>query len=336
MTATRTLSLVAQPAAADASSYHRMYQPWRQLARRSRHLVHIPPPAEKGSPLPSAPDLLDTAADVYVAQRPASPHMARLWEAIEGKVARVYEIDDDLLRTHPSQGIQALTEAQKYHVGALIATADLVTVSTPYLAEVLSEANSRVTVLPNLVHERVLDITRQKRERVTIGWGGGSSHLMDVASAAEPLRDVLAAHPEADMHWIGMDYSPLVGRECRYTLWHRDIFRYYQAIDWDIAIAPLADHVFNYSKSHLRALDAAALGIPVVAADLPPYREFVIDGVTGYLVRTPEEWRARLTELISDEAARQEMGAKAREHAAQFTIQRNWKLWEAVYEAAAR
>ena len=74
----------------------------------------------------------------------------------------------------------------------------------------------------------------------------------------------------------------------------------------------------------------------MVAADLPPYREFVIDGVTGYLVRTPEEWRARLTELISDEAARQEMGAKAREHAAQFTIQRNWKLWEAVYEAAAR
>lgn len=331
----RTLSLVGQPCGADASGYHRMYQPWRQLARRSRHLVHIPPPAEKGSPLPSPADLLETAADVYVAQRPASPYMARLWEAVEGKVARVYEIDDDLLRTHPSQDIQALTEAQRYHVGALIATADLVTVSTPFLAGVIAQANPRVAVLPNMIHERVLSMTRQRRKRVTVGWGGGSSHLMDVASAAEPLRDVLAAHPDADMHWIGKDFSPLVARDCRFSPWHRDVFRYYQNIDWDIAIAPLADHVFNYSKSHLRALDAAALGIPVVAQDLPPYRELVIDGVTGYLVTSHDQWRARLTELICDEAAREEMGRKAREHAAAYTIQENWKLWEAAYESAA-
>lgn len=331
----RTLSLVAQPGGMDASSYHRMYQPWRQLAKRSRHLVHIPPPAEKGSPLPSPADLLEAAVDVYVAQRPASPHMARLWEAVAGRVARVYEIDDDLLRTHPSQGINALTEAQRYHLGALVATADLVTVSTPFLAEVISGANPRVAVLPNMVHERVLEMTRPRRERVTVGWGGGSSHLMDVASAAGPLRDVLAAHPEADMHWIGADFSPLVERECRFTPWHKDIFRYYAAIDWDIAVAPLADHVFNYSKSHLRALDAAALGIPVVAQDLPPYRDFVIDGVTGYLVKSHDQWRERLTDLICDTAAREEMGAKAREHAAQYTIQRNWQLWEAAYEAAA-
>lgn len=330
----RTLSLVAQPGGADASSYHRMYQPWRQLARRSRHLVQIPPPSEKGVPLPSAEDLVGTAADVYVCQRPASPHMARLWEAVAGRVARVYELDDDVLRVHPSQGI-ALTESQRHHVGYLLASADLVTCSTPFLAEVVGAANPNVVVLPNVIHERVLSVTRPRRERVTVGWGGGSSHLMDVAAAAEPLAAVLAAHPDADMHWVGMDYSPLVGRECRFTPWHRDVFRYYAAIDWDIAIAPLADHVFNYSKSHLRALDAAALGIPVVAQDLPPYREFVIDGVTGYLVRTADEWRARLTELISDGAAREEMGRKAREHAAGFTIQQHWRAWEAAYEFAA-
>ena len=331
----RTLSLVAQPGALDASSYHRMYQPWRQLAKRSRHLVQIPAPSEKGCPLPSPSDLLETGTDVYVAQRPASPHMARLWEALAARTARVYETDDDLLRTHPSQGLH-LTESQRHHVGYLTATADLVTVSTPFLAEVASALNANVAVLPNMVHERVLEMSRPRRERVTVGWSGGSTHLMDVASAAEPLRDVLAAHPEADMHWIGCDFSPLANRECRFTPWHKDVFRFYAAVDFDIGIAPLADHVFNYSKSHLRALDMAALGVPVVAQDLPPYREFVVDGVTGYLVRSHEQWRARLTELVCDEAARREMGAKAREHAAAFTIQRNWQLWEAAYEAAAR
>lgn len=319
----------------DASSYHRMYQPFRQLARRSRHLVQIPPPSDGGTQLPDVPDLLDAAVDAYVVQRPASPQMARLWEAVAGKVARVYEIDDDLLRAHPSQNIQPLSESQRHHVGYLIATADLVTVTTPVLAEVVAQLNPRVVVLPNVIHERVLKVTRQRAPRVTVGWGGGSSHLMDVASVAGPLSDVLAAHPDAGMHWIGNDFSPLVGRECRYTMWHRDVFRYYQAIDWDIAIAPLADHVFNYSKSHLRALDAAALGVPVVAQDLPPYRDFVVDGVTGYLVRTEDEWRARLTELINDEGARAEMGAKAREVAAAHTIQEHWTAWEKAYEKAA-
>jgi len=331
----RTLSLVGQPGGVDASSYHRMYQPFRQLARRSRHLVQIPPPSEKGTQLPDVPDLLDAAVDVYVAQRPASPQMARLWEAVAGQVARVYEIDDDLLRAHPSQNIQPLTESQQHHVGYLIATADLVTVTTPSLAEVVSQLNPRVAVLPNVIHERLLTMTRPRRDRVTIGWGGGSSHLMDVMSVAEPLREVLEAHPQADMHWIGNDFSPLTGGRGRYTMWHRDVFRYYANIDWDVAIAPLADHVFNYAKSHLRALDAAALGIPVVAQDLPPYREFVVDGVTGYLVRTAGEWRARLTELVNDEAARQEMGAKARALAADYTIQEHWKRWESAYELAA-
>lgn len=326
--------LVAQPGNADASAYHRMYQPFRQLAKRSRHLVQIPPPSEKGAPLPSPADLMETATDVYVAQRPASPHMARLWEAVDGKVARVYEIDDDVLRAHPSQNILQLTGAQRHAVGYLIATADLVTTSTPFLAEVVAEANPRVTVLENCIHERVLEMGRARRDRVTVGWGGGSSHLMDIAVAAEPLADVLAAHPEVDMHWIGMDFSPLVGRECRFTPWHKDVFRYYAAVDFDVAIAPLADHVFNYSKSHLRALDMAALGIPVVAQDLPPYRDLVIDGVTGYLVRSHDEWRARLTELVNDGAAREEMGAKARALAAQWTIQEHWVRWEAAYEAA--
>jgi glycosyltransferase involved in cell wall biosynthesis len=94
----------------------------------------------------------------------------------------------------------------------------------------------------------------------------------------------------------------------------------------------LADTAFNESKSHIKALEYAALGVPVIAADLAPYNGFVVDGVTGYLVSTEDEWRARLTELINDEAAREAMGAAAKERAAEFVIQRGWRLWADAFE----
>ena len=146
---------------------------------------------------------------------------------------------------------------------------------------------------------------------------------------------MLDAHPDVDMHWIGTDYSPLVRRPCRFTPWSNDVGDYYKAVDFDIAIAPLADVPFNRAKSHLKALDAAARGIPIIATDMEPYRDFVRDGETGYLVSSEAEWVKRLTDLIHDEAARAEMGAAAFEVAKGYTMQGNWQLWEAAYEAAA-
>jgi glycosyltransferase involved in cell wall biosynthesis len=106
---------------------------------------------------------------------------------------------------------------------------------------------------------------------------------------------------------------------------------YYQAIDFDIGLAPLIPSMFNRSKSHIKALEYAALGIPVIASDEPPYRDFVIDGVTGFLVRREHEWGQRLRDLVNDDAMRESMGVKAREHAAQFSIEKGWRLWEQAY-----
>jgi glycosyltransferase involved in cell wall biosynthesis len=214
----------------------------------------------------------------------------------------------------------------------------MVTVSAPYLAGELSRYNRNVRVLPNLVSADLLDLSRRRgREgKVTVGWAGGASHLPDWAHAHDWVRPALQRHAgTVDMHFVGKDYSPLLHHPCLWTSWTDDIWDYYRAIDFDIGLAPLADIPFNYSKSHLKALEYAALGIPVIATDLPPYRDLVIDGVTGYLVSSAEEWDKRLTELISDEAARQEMGAAAKKLAAQHTIQGNWQLWESAYQEAA-
>ncbi len=139
------------------------------------------------------------------------------------------------------------------------------------------------------------------------------------------------------MHFIGPDWSPMIRHDSLWTPWAQDVWEAFQAVDFDIALAPLADIPFNRAKSHIKVLEAAALGIPVVATDMEPYRDFVRDGETGFLIppSQPDLWQERLHELVNDEAMREEMGAKAREIAAQWTIQGNWKLWQDAYESAA-
>jgi glycosyltransferase involved in cell wall biosynthesis len=281
--------------------------------------------------------------DVLVMQRPAFPHGMRQVDRLRGHVAIVAETDDDMITTEPSNlGTFASDPRAAESVRYCLRRADMITVSTPYLAELYAPLNSNIRILPNCVKAELLDMPRKRRERVTVGWQGGSSHLVDMCMIQDELSGVLAANPGADMHFVGVDFSPLqwirnpgLRERCRFTSWFDDVGDYYRAVDFDIAIAPLADVPFNRAKSHLKALDAAARGIPIVAQDMEPYRDFVRDGETGYLVRTAQEWTARLTELIHDEAAREEMGAKAREVARRYTMQGNWQLWEKAYESVA-
>jgi glycosyltransferase involved in cell wall biosynthesis len=63
------------------------------------------------------------------------------------------------------------------------------------------------------------------------------------------------------------------------------------------------------------ALEAMALGRPVVACDTPGMSDYVIDGVTGFLVPpgSPEELRDKVAILLNDSARSSEMGAAGKE-----------------------
>ena len=339
--ADRVLTVVGLPFAPDGSGYYRFYLPFKHLSANSRHVFGIPAPGSRVPP-PSPAELEDV--DVLVMQRPALVHGMRQFDRVAGAVARVYETDDDITVMEPSNaGHFACDPRAAESVRYCLRRAEMVTVSTPYLAELYAPFNSNIRILPNFVKAELLDMPRKRRDRVTIGYQGGTSHLVDLCMAQPVLRQVLDANPDVDFHWIGADFSPLLygywplrRGNARFTPWFDDVGDYYRAVDFDIAIAPLADVPFNRAKSHLKALESAARGIPIVATDMEPYRDFVKDGVTGYLVRTEEEWAKRLTDLIHDEAARDELGRNARELAKAHTMQGNWRMYQDAYEEAAR
>lgn len=321
-------NILGLPFAPDGSGYYRMYLPFKHLTQNSGHNVLIPAPGRQ-LPAPKAEDL--EGIDVTVMQRPAHARGLQQWKDWGGITKRVYECDDDMLNVDPS-GLPHLTKSDLHDtIRECLQISELVTVSTEPLAEQFSQYNDNVVVLPNYINAELLDLERPRRDKLTLGWAGGVSHLADWAIVQDPIRDALAEHPDIDLHFVGNDFSPMLGRRARFDPWEMNVWDYYKNVDFDIGVAPLADSGFNRCKSYIRCLEYGALGIPVVASNVTPYRDYIIDGTTGYLVDNGEQWRARIRELINDADAREEMGAKAKLHAANYTIQEHWTEWRDAY-----
>lgn len=339
---TEPLTIFGSPFAPDGSGYYRFYLPFKHLALQSGHNVLIPTPGRRVFPQPEELDQHDNHIDVLIAQRVCGGAGVAWWSGLKDKTKVVYETDDLVFQVDPSGLPHLHRDDMRASIRECLQMSDLVTVSTPVLAERIADYNPNVVVLPNVINADLLAVERPRHARLTVGWEGGPSHKVDMAPVLDPLSAVLRRHPAVDMHFIGDDWSPLLklgptraGR-LRFTPYELNIWRYYRAIDFDIAIAPLARTPFCDAKSHIRALEMMALGIPVVASDVPAYRDLVIDGVTGFLCRTPRDWRERLAELINDADLRDQMGAKGRDVAAGHTIQEHWTRWRDAYEGVAR
>ncbi len=95
---------------------------------------------------------------------------------------------------------------------------------------------------------------------------------------------------------------------------HHALSTYYRAAD--VVVMPSRSESFG-----LVALEAAACGIPVVAADVGGLRTIVIDGVTGALIdgRDPTDYAAAITGLLDDPVTATTMGDRATERARGFT-----------------
>lgn len=286
---------------------------------------------------------------VLVGQRVCKDAPTEIWQMLASMPGQrpklVYELDDDLWNVDPSNAA-AFEWFQKgfdrrsrtYHnvqgnVAANIHVADRVTVTTQALADLVSRFNENVVIVPNRIPAWVLDWERPKRDRLTIGWMGSHTHAMDWEQAAPHVGRFLKRNPEVGFHLIGGlygDWFKLPKEQVTSTGWISGVENVWRAIDFDIALAPLRPHVFNQSKSNLKALEAAALGIPIVASDCGPYPEFVEHGKTGFLVKRDHEWGKYLRELVNDEAMREEMGAAAKAKAREWTLEGNVGQWKSA------
>jgi len=300
-----------------ASGYYRMQLPFIMLAEAGHQ-------AQLSSHWLSAQC---NEFPVIVGQRVDST--LSMWRQLMPGRKLIYEIDDDVFNVDPLNAakVQHTPELLDQMEQAMLVSSAL-TVSTEHLAGVMRQhvGDKLIHVLPNYIDEKLLDVQRPQRDGLVVGWTGGDSHFRDWQMIAPVLKNL-----DAEIHVVGKNYAEEFGLPARWTPWNYNIFDYYRSIDFDIGIAPLAVTEFNHSKSHIKALEFAALGIPVIASDMEPYRDFVVHGETGFLAKDSREWIEHITTLTSNETLRKQMGANAKERAVDFTIQKNWQRWEQAW-----
>lgn len=82
--------------------------------------------------------------------------------------------------------------------------------------------------------------------------------------------------------------------------------------DFDIGILPLPDTEFNRGKESYKLKEYMASGLPIVCSPVGHNKEFVTQGVDGFLAETEAEWIEYLGQLVADPVLRTKLGANGR------------------------
>jgi SAM-dependent methyltransferase len=250
----------------------------------------------------------DWGPGVLVLQR-SFLNTAPVVEALESLVARgwllVSDIDDD---PHHVQGYIKSNFRTFRGVHA-------VTVSTPPLAEMVSQWNPEVAVLPNGVMQLPAipdQVPKSSRPKVFFG-------ALNRQADWQPLKQALS---QAALELQGEVEWSVVHDLAFFEMLPQNAIKRFQGTlapdafmqalaECDVALLPLADTPFNRHKSDLKLIESCAAGAvpicsPVVYDAQAEHHEIAV------FASSPEDWRAALVKLCRDPSELKQRRAKGR------------------------
>ena len=80
-----------------------------------------------------------------------------------------------------------------------------------------------------------------------------------------------------------------------------------------VGLAPVSDDPFSRGKCQYRSLLFGGHGLPAIASPVGVMDRIIVDGETGFLARSDDEWLSALRSCISDPALVARLGAQALE-----------------------
>lgn len=233
--------------------------------------------------------------------------------------ALVLDIDDAIWLRQPSVVGQAAAAPRQRAAAfdAVCAAATLTLAGNQVLAERARQAGGRVQLLPTPVDARAYRPTREQRPPGgTLVWVGLPGNLVYL----EPLRPVFARlqerHPGLRLRIISSAWPDWPEVDIERVAWS-SVREKVDIASADIGLMPLSDDAYARGKCAFKLLQYMAAGLPCVGSPVGANCEVVLDGRTGLLADTPEQWERAIEHLLAhpDEAAR--MGRAGRQHALQ-------------------
>lgn len=347
------MRIYVYPADMDGCGMYRMVWPAWALKKQG-HDVRVVLPHERDKNLAAIADdgynisdvYVPEDADVIVLQRISHRRLVESIPIIRSRgIAVVIDIDDDLSSIHPNNPAFTMlhpkniqhAEHSWLQVQRACEAATLVAVSTPALQGIYGRAgNSRV--LSNCVPQRYTELPHYDSD--VFGWGGSlHSHVNDLAVLGNSVMrltrdgfDFRVVGPgDGIQKELKLDNEPdITGVIDLTTAWPETLG------SLGVGIAPLADTRFNKSKSWLKPLEMAAVGVPSVVSPRAEYRRLNRDGI-GILADKPQQWYGKIKELLENNSMREELSARGREIVREkYTLEANaWRwleVWAEAYE----
>ena len=246
----------------------------------------------------------------------------------------IFDIDDLIFlpRTTSQNRIVSLLRGPKKHF-YLMRVANHVITCTPYLDTIVRKYNCRTSDISSTVNTDLYVSTNlyQNDHRLVIGWSGSHS-TVPYLRLLIPVLQRLRRRYDFSLFIIGTADFAVEGIESESRAWNRATeVKDLQRID--IGVYPLPEEEWVYGKSGLKAIQYMALGIPTVATAIGTNFRVIEDGVSGFLVRSEQEWEARLGELICDPALRARLGRNARNRVEKlYSVRVNEPVYREIFE----
>ena len=269
----------------------------------------------------------------------------------------VYEVRGELestwLSKQPAERQNALVKSDFYQLArdqetaCMKAANAVVALSEVSKMQLLDRGVSeeRITVVPNAVHEEAVgvefDQSSLRRELgledgVTVGTVTsvvgyeGLDVLLRAAASIPHLRVLIVGEGSARVELeilakeLGMsDRVSFVGRQPNESIW-----KWYAVLD--AFVVPRRNTPVCRNVTPIKALQAQALGVPVIASDLPALREITGQRAEYFEPEEPEELAAYLSRLDEYDAEKIEAG---KEWAKKHTWSYNARRYSEVYRA---
>ena len=241
-------------------------------------------------------------------------------------------------------------------IDTFVKEADLVTVTTQFLADEYRKLNPNVAILPNYIDPFYAD--RPKRnttDKVRLGVVGSIGVTSDFEIAYRLMERTL---DNPKLQWVL--WSLPKGTDNKFTKelyynefkmlekiedrieWHGfvdqdEYYDYMNDLTLDVMVIPRADNYFNRCKSNLKFLEASLFEIPVIAQGFPdgksPYQVDPEDAEHMIIANNEDEFVQAIELLAGDKELRGIMGRKAREYVInKYNINDKGALWQQTYQ----
>jgi glycosyltransferase involved in cell wall biosynthesis len=270
----------------------------------------------------------EKGCDIFMYNRVLPNHAAPKLKELKEKYGFKTCVDvDDYWHLDEYHVLYDLYEQQEFarQQESHIKEADIVLTTNERLLQEIRPLNHNVHICPNAIPKQgQFDIEREPYYLTRLFWQGSITHRKDIEILERPIESlnkiaskikmVMGGYTEGEPEWHAMALTYTANLKHQYQLLQgvhvKDYYNHYKHAD--ICLVPLVKSRFNGYKSNLKVLEAANLGLPVIASKVDPYLNMPV-----LYAKSGSDWVKHISRLVDSSKRQKEAGQELKEYCEQ-------------------